>query len=494
MFHPQHLSLYQINTRVYLSEFAREPSRPATLDDIPDRELRKWAEAGFDLIWFLGVWQTGPAGQLISESDPEMLKEYRLALSDLHPSDICSSCFAVKDYRAHVDFGGEKALARLRERLHDHGLRLILDFVPNHTALDHPWVNEHPEYYVKGSREELAAEPHNYCRLEIGSEERILAHGRDPNFSGWTDTLQLNYGNPALQEAMIKILQTITAQCDGVRCDVAMLLLPEVFEKTWGIPANNFWPKAISSVHDRDPGFMFLAEVYWNLEGRLQREGFDYTYDRSFYYHLRERKARPVREHLSAEPGIQNRMARFLENHDEPRAAAVFPPQIHRPAAILAFLAPGLRFFHQGQFEGRKMRIPVQLRRRPMEPVDHAIAEFYRKLSHCLKDPVFHEGDWQLFECRPAWQSNFTSDSFVVYSWTAKSGEKRLVAVNYSDTQSQCYVRIEWTDLKGKTWRLRDRMGSAVYERNGDELTEKGLFLDMPAWTYHIFEVAVSKT
>jgi hypothetical protein len=270
---------------------------------------------------------------------------------------------------------------------------------------------------------------------------------------------------------------------------VAMLILPEVFEKTWGISADNFWPKAIKSVHDRNPGFMFLAEVYWNLEGRLQKEGFDYTYDRSFYHHLGDRKARRIREHLSAEPGIQDKMARFLENHDEFRAAAVFPPQIHGPAAILAFLAPGLRIFHQGQFEGRRIRIPVQLRRRPAEPVDHNIAGFYQRLLRCIKDPVFREGDWQLLECRPAWEDNPTYDFFVAYAWTLKDGQKHLIAVNYSDTQSQCYVRIGWTDLAGKSWRLRDRMGCAIYERNGDELVEKGLFLDMPAWAYHVFEV-----
>jgi len=493
MFHPRYPSLYQINTRVYLSELAVELGRPATLDDIPDRTLEKWAETGFDLIWFLGIWQTGPAGRQVSQTNPGMLAEYQRALGDLLPSDIYGSCFAIQEYRAHYDFGGEEALLRLRNRLHEHGLRLILDFVPNHTALDHPWINEHPEYYVEGNIEKLAAEPQNYCRLKIGSEERILAHGRDPNFSGWSDTAQLNYRNPALQEAMICVLQRIADRCDGVRCDMAMLILPEVFENTWGIPVNSYWPQAISSVREKFPGFLFLAEVYWDFERHLQQNGFDYTYDKRLYDCLREGKARLVQEHLLANRNSQDKQVRFLENHDEVRAAAAFSPQIHRPAAILAFLAPGLRFFHQGQFEGRKIHIPVQLQRRPVEPADHAITEFYRELLRCLKDPVFREGDWNLLMCSPAWQGNRTSDSFVVYSWTAKSGEKRLVAVNYSDNQSQCYVAIQWTDLQGKLCQLRDRMGTAVYERNGNELAETGLYLDMPAWGYHVFEVTVLK-
>lgn len=494
MFHTQYPSLYQINTRVYLSGLAVELGRQATLDDIPDQTLETWAETGFDLIWFLGVWQTGPVGRRVSQSHPGMLAEYQRALSDLVPSDIDGSCFAIQDYTVHGDFGGDEALLRLFERLHEHGLRLILDFVPNHTALDHPWTNEHPDYFVEGSREKLAAEPQNYYRLKIGSEERILAHGRDPNFSGWSDTLQLNYGNPALQEAMISVLQKIAAQCDGVRCDMAMLMLPEVFEKTWGVRANSFWPQAISAVHSQSPDFLFLAEVYWDLEKKLQQQGFDYTYDKRLYDCLRAGRARPVREHLLAYRDSQDKLARFLENHDESRAASAFSPQTHPPAAILAFLAPGLRFFHQGQFEGRKIRIPIHLRRGPVEPLDHDIAEFYQALLRCLRDPVFRGGDWQLLECRPAWEGNPTSDSFVVYSWIAKSGEKHLIAVNYSNSQSQCYVAIPWTDLQGKVWQLRDRLGTAVYERKGNELAETGLFLDMPAWGYHVFEVTVSET
>jgi len=275
---------------------------------------------------------------------------------------------------------------------------------------------------------------------------------------------------------------------------MAMLILPEVFENTWGIPVNSYWPQAISSVREKFPGFLFLAEVYWDFERHLQQNGFDYTYDKRLYDCLREGKARPVQEHLLANRNSHDKQVRFLENHDEVRAAAAFSPQVHRSAAILAFLAPGLRLFHQGQFEGRKIHIPVQLQRRPVEPVDHSITEFYRELLRCLKDPVFREGDWNLLKCSPAWQGNHTSDSFVVYSWTAKSGEKRLVAVNYSDNQSQCYVAIQWTDLQGKLCQLRDRMGTAVYERNGNELAETGLYLDMPAWGYHVFEVTTLKT
>ena len=237
-------------------------------------------------------------------------------------------------------------------------------------APDHPWVSEHPDFFVSGTEEQLAAQPQNYCRVGKGPGARILAYGRDPYFDGWPDTLQLNYGNPALQEAMLGELRRIARQCDGVRCDMAMLVLPEVFERTWGISASPFWPGATEAVRKKVPGFLFLAEVYWDLEWTLQQQGFDYTYDKRLYDRLEEGHARPVREHLFAGLDFQDRLARFLENHDEPRAAATFAPEEHRAAAILTFLTPGLRFFHQGQREGKRVRIPVHLGRGPDEAAD----------------------------------------------------------------------------------------------------------------------------
>jgi hypothetical protein len=487
---PRYPAVLQINTRVRLSELAAALGRKATLDDIPDGELDRLAANGFDLIWLLGVWQTGEAARRVSQSNREWLEEYRRVLPDFRESDVCGSCFAIQDYRVHVEFGGPEALARLRQRLRDRGLRLILDFVPNHMAPDHPWVAEHPEWFVAGTEELLASQPQNYRRIQTMGAIRVLAYGRDPYFAGWPDTLQLNYGMPALQQAMLGELSRIARQCDGVRCDMAMLALPEVFERTWGICAPAFWPRATQAVRAEIPGFLFLAEVYWDLEWTLQQQGFDYAYDKRLYDRLVEGHARPVREHLCAGLEFQDHLARFLENHDEPRAAATFTPEVHRAAAILTFLTPGLRFFHQGQREGKRLRIPVHLCRGPAEALEPGIAAFYDGLLECLKDAAFRDGDWQLLACRPAWDGNETWDSFVAFSWTGPGELRRLVAVNYSPHQSQCYVAMPWHDLEGWTWRLQDLSGPAAYERQGDDLTSQGLYLDLPAWGYHVFAVS----
>jgi hypothetical protein len=486
---PRYPSLFQINTRVRLSELGAALGRPATLDDVTDAELDQLARDGFDLVWLLGVWQTGEAGRLVSATNPEWLAEYHRVLPDFRESDVAGSCFAVRDYHVHADFGGDEALARLRERLRARGLRLVLDFVPNHVAPDHPWVDAHPDFFVAGTEEQLAAQPQNYRRIDTGGGSRILAYGRDPYFAGWPDTLQLNYGNPALQAALRGELRRVAHQCDGVRCDMAMLVLPEIFERTWGITSAPFWPEATGEVRAEVPGFLFLAEVYWDLEWTLQQQGFDYTYDKRLYDRLVHGAARPVREHLLAGLDFQERLARFLENHDEPRAAATFTEDVHQAAAVITFLTPGLRFFHQGQRDGRRVRIPTHLGRGPDEPRDASIGAFYDALLARLRDPAFRNGRWQLLDAWPAWPGNATHEAFVAFSWTGPNDRRWLVVVNYAQHPSQCYVGLPWGDLSNRTWRLKDRMGQAVYDRDGSELTKRGLYLDMPAWGYHAFEV-----
>ncbi len=486
---PAYPALYQINTRVWLTELSRALGRPATLDDIPDAELDRLSGKGFDWIWFLSVWRTGAAGQRVSRSHPEWRKEFQDTLPDLREEDIAGSGFAITGYTVHPGLGGEAALARLRERLKQRGLRLLLDFVPNHTGLDHPWVQAHPEYYLPGTAEQLAREPLNYCRLSLPGGPGVLAYGRDPYFSGWPDTLQLDYSQPATQEAMIGELLRIAGQCDGVRCDMAMLVLPEVFERTWGRRAPLFWPKATQRVREQVPGFCFMAEVYWDLEWTMQQQGFDYAYDKRLYDRLREGHARPVREHLYAGLDYQDKLARFLENHDEPRAAATFPSGQHEAAAILTYLTPGLRFFHQGQFEGRKKRISPHLVRAPQEPVDTALQQFYDRLLTLLQQPAVRDGQWGLLECRPAWDGNWTWDGFLAFAWQSPGAERLLVTVNYAPTQGQCYVRLPFDDLLGHPVRLQDRLSPAVYDRSGDDLLAPGLFLDLPPWGYHVFEV-----
>jgi hypothetical protein len=496
----RHPLLHQLNTRIYLPERSDVLGRRASFEDIPDAWLDELKALGFEWLYLLGIWQTGPAAREISRANSSLRAGCHISLPDVKDEDIIGSPFAVQDYSPNREFGGDAALARLRERLHRRGLKLMLDFVPNHIAPDHQWISTHPEYLIKGTEEDRSREPQNWGRFETPAGPRIFAYGRDPYFAGWPDTVQLNYRHTDCRQAMLAQLQHVAERCDGVRCDMAMLIEPDIFSRTWGersVPTDGssavdrpFWPDAIKSTRHRFPGFTFMAEVYWDMEWRLQQHGFDFTYDKRLYDRLHAGGAREVREHLMADPAFQDRSARFLENHDEPRAAATFPLEMHRPAALLTFFVPGLRFFHEGQVEGWKTHISMHLGRRPHEPVNPVIRSFYESILKYLRRPEVHDGVFHLWQPRPAWEGNPTWNNFICFSWHDDAERCSLIVVNYAASQGQCHIPIELDLLSGQEMRLSDLLGPAHYERSGDELKTRGLYLDLPAWGHHFFEVA----
>lgn len=501
--------LYQVNTRVWLNDLAGEMGRPATLDDIPDAALDRIAALGFKWVWLLGVWRLGERGRQISRARNDWRAEFKHILPDLTDQDISGSCFAITGYTVGPTLGGTAALGRLRRRLRARNLRLILDFVPNHTALDHPWIKDRPDFYVTGTDADLAREPHNYCRVDTRDGPRVIAHGRDPYFPGWPDTAQLNYGEVAVQEAMRQELANVAGICDGVRCDMAMLMLPEVYRRTWNIEIEPFWPEAIRRIRLDQPDFVFIAEVYWDLEWTLLQQDFDYTYDKRLYDRLRGQNALSVKEHLAADQDFQRRQVRFLENHDEPRAAAAFPPSVHEAAAVLTYLSPGLRFFHQGQMEGRKTHIPMHLCRAPAEAIDTAVRNFYQRLLRVLRLPIVRSGDWTLLTPAPTDQAptdqaptdqaptdqkddDAESDREIIACvWSLEKRNRVLVIVNYTPEPVSSHLKLPFPDLRRQKVRLRDLMGSTKSEESGDALLKAGLAIDLPPWGYRVLELSV---
>jgi hypothetical protein len=491
--------LYEINAEVWLRETSDMAGHRITLADIPDAFLDRLGLMNFRWLWLLGVWQKGELGRKAALESPGLQKEYKTALADFAEADVCGSPFAVQSYAVQADFGGSEALQYFRRRLRERGMGLLLDFVPNHTAIDHPWVYEHPEYYVSGTEKDLRREPSNFMRVATAFGDFILAHGRDPYFPGWTDTMQLNYRHPGLRLAMLQELFKIAQMAEGVRCDMAMLLLPEIILRTWGdrsLPSDGaspvdqpFWPEAISRIREGCPDFCFIAEAYWGLEWNLIQQGFDYAYDKQLYDSLRAQDAPAVTAHLSKDIHSQQRSLRFLENHDEPRAAAAFPPKVHQAAGVITFLSPGLHLFHDGQFQGRRIKLPVQLARRPYEPSDPVIEKFYDRVLECRKEAAFRTGRWQLLKCRPAWDGNPTWDRFIAFIWEGDGEARLLITVNYGPTRGQCYVSLPLSGLSGTRFLLVDLLGPSRYERDGNDLASRGLYLDMAEWGYHVFQM-----
>jgi glycosidase len=500
-----HPLLYEINTRCWLRGLSEAAGANVTLANVPESEITGWRKLGFTHIWLMGVWTTGPRARVQAIQDATLQRSYAEVLPDWKEEDVWGSPYAIGDYRVPPTMGGEGGLAQFRARLNATGLKLVLDFVPNHLGLDHSWVMNEPDFFVQARPSMPDA-----FRQETASGVRWLAHGKDPYFPGWTDTVQLDYRRQDVRAAMTGLLGSIADRCDGVRCDMAMLLLKDVFAKTWDpfpmselVPAKvghaetpparapvagEFWQSAISTVKKDHSDFLFLAEAYWGLEPRLHELGFDYTYDKTLYDRMVWRDAGGVHDHLAGlDAGAIRKDAHFLENHDEPRIAAALSPAEHRAAALIILGLPGMRFLHEGQLAGATRKIPVQLARRPVEPMQAEINGFYSSILAALPATAVGRGTARLLRPQAAWPDNPTARNFVIVQWQDKPAEFDLVVVNLAPHRSQCWAQLNIEGLGAHDWSMKDLLGREEYLRRGENLINRGLYLDLPAHGAQIF-------
>jgi hypothetical protein len=488
---PRQPVIYEINTWVWLHELSQRLGRVVTLGTVPAGIWDDLAALHADAVWFMGVWERSPVGRRIGHAHAGLQAEFRSALPDFTSEDNVGSPYCVRRYGVDPHLGGPEGLAAARRDLAGRGVRLLLDFVPNHVAPDHPWVAAHPNYFIRGTAQDLSRTPDEYYE----TDRKVFACGRDPYFSPWQDVLQLNAFHPGLRRAAIQTLHEIAGQCDGVRCDMAMLSITRVFEQTWGAragsaPASEYWREVIRAMRASHPDFVFMAEAYWDLEWELMQQGFDFCYDKRLYDRLEHDFAEQIRLHLTADLGYQRKLVRFIENHDEPRAAATFPSGKDRAAAVTILTLPGAKLLHEGQCEGRRVRLPVQLGRRPAEPEDRVLQTFYQRLLSAIDIPAIRDGEWWLCE-RSGWPDNQSCMNLVAWCWR-KGEARRVVVVNLSEARSQGRVRVPWDDLAGRSWRLTDALSESVYERDGDEMRHVGLYVDLEGWTYHLLSLTPS--
>jgi len=481
--------ILEINTRAYLRSLTG--AEAATLADVPDSHIEEWATLGFDAVWPMGVWLPSAESRRIALEHRGLHEEYARALPDWNEEDVVGSPYAACGYEVSPALGGAAALEIFRARLAAHGIRLILDFIPNHTARDHPWVREHPEWYVRGTESDLARENGNWFLASTVHGPVVLGHGRDPNFPGWTDTAQLDYSNAELQAQMRAELARLTTLCDGVRCDVAMLVLNSVFERTWGRSGEEFWPRAIEETRRVRSDFFFIAESYWHLESDLLKAGFDLAYDK---YLLDDIAGGPPlrRDRFSAVEAEHRFCLRFLENHDEPRIASRLNPHRVQAAAMWTFSLPSSRLLYEGQMEGRRVRLPVQLVREPNEPPNDALRSFYCALLRALRCKAVREGAWRLLEPQPAWSGNESHHAILGQGYDLGDDHVRIF-VNWSSARSQCWVPLGIAPLSDREVVLTDLLGAKHYVRDGVELGLRGLYLDLEPWETHFFTCEVRR-
>ena len=471
----KHPLLFEINGRIWLTSLRKKYKNEIDLCSVPEMELKQLCDLKPDYLWLMGVWQTGKKSIAMSRNHPDLQNEYRSALPDLTKTDITGSPYAIAGYKPARLFGSLSALKRFRNRLNNNGIKLVLDFIPNHTGLDHCWVHSHPEYYMQDS------ETGNYDKDIFNNTGIKIAHGKDPYFPEWSDTLQLDYSNADLQQKQIKTLFQLAQVCDGVRCDMAMLVTREVFYKTWQRNLDEeFWPAAISRVKEKFPDFQFLAEVYWDKEWDLQQMGFDFTYDKRLYDRLLSGQVSEILCHLRADIGFQNKSIRFTENHDQARAVVEFGREKSLAAATVVHTLPGMRFLHQGQIEGFRTKIPVQLNRMPNEVEDKEIKRYYEYLLHITSYDLFKKGQWNLEQCE---------DKRLLY-WTWRlCASHRMVVVNYSDQIVETTIPLPTGYSLTSDIEFEDKLTGSVYQYRKDHLSAYGVFIKLVPFQSHIFSL-----
>ena len=480
-----HPHLLEISTWPWLERLSVLEKRRVTLADVPPREWDSIAARGFSFVFLMGVWRRSVLGRQLAMEDESLRAEYDRALPGWSAHDVCGSPYCVAAYEPDARVGGWESIDRARAELRRRGVGLVLDFVPNHIAFDHEWTSAHPDYFVTGTVEDERGAPGDFRRVD----DAIIACGRDPYFPPWRDVAQLNYFNPDARAAMIDQLRVIASHCDGVRCDMAMLLLNDVFEGTWRrllrdrwpAPSAEFWPDAIRACTN----LLFLAEVYWDREWTLQQQGFHFTYDKRLYDRMLGASAEEVLGHLRAAPDYSNRMARFIENHDERRSAEAFEGRLPA-AAVLFSTIPGLRFFFDGQLEGRRVRTPVQLCRWRDEPADPASIRLYERLLKVTSDPLFHDGDWKLLDVASAGDNTFTD--LIAYRWRMEH-RLALIVANLGRSTAAGHLPVIADLPAGAEFDFADVLSAATYRRARRSLDVRGLFVRLGPGDAHVFVV-----
>ncbi len=480
--------VYEVNTAVWLAELSRRSGRPVTLGTVPAAEWDAVVREGITMVWLMGVWGRSAAGREIALANDNLRAAWSAALPDWTDDDVVGSPYCIPDYTPAEAYGGWAGLDAARAELRARGAQLMVDWVPNHVAPDSPWLTSAPDAFIRGTATDLANNPAGF--VEIGGS--IFARGKDPYFAPWPDVIQVDAFAPSLRALAIHALDRVADHADAVRCDMAMLMLDDVVTATWGERVGpprspTYWTEVIEAVRRGHPDFRFVAEAYWDREWDLMQLGFDHCYDKRLYDRLESGDVAATRGHLDADIDYQRRLLRFLENHDEPRAASTFAPQAREKClAVLAATLPGLTLWHDGQPDGRTVFTPVFLDRRIDEPADQALADWYHSLWAAAA--TVRQGTWSRREVS-GWPDDTSAAQMLAWTWT--DGEAlRLVVVNLADREAHGEVHVGHSSAAGRRWRLRDLVGDSTYDRDGDDLADGSLYVARPGWGVHVFDVS----
>ncbi|MBN1960012.1 MAG: alpha-amylase [Deltaproteobacteria bacterium] len=476
------MRIYEINTLVWLVELSERYEQEITLANVPEHEWDVLKAYHFNAVWLMGVWKRSPRGRALAKEHADVVDECRRVYPGFSKNrDIVGSPYCIFDYVVDEKFGGPQGLAIARESLRERNLQLLLDFVPNHTAHDHHWVTEHPEYYVTGTPRDISNNPRRFFKTDANN---IIAYGSPSvdTAEAWTDTAQVNFFNQDYRNAVIATLRDIGNQCDGIRCDMSMLALDDAFASIWtplvGTPlAQPFWTEVIKQTRITHPDIIFIAESYSDTQWQLQQQGFNYCYDKErLYDRLRCGSAESIRQHLfGSPPEYLKGLLHFIENHDEPPASLIFRPKERLIlAAIATATLPGASLWYDQQFEERFGKLPVQLGSAT------TMRNFYRRLLKVTYHESISYGDWVMCQVDKA-------PAMIAWCWTYDN-KRLLVVINVSEDERHWgHITTPWHDLQGHDWQLYNLLTEEYF--NAESAHEGKFYIEPRRWGADIFEL-----
>jgi hypothetical protein len=490
--------LIEINTRLWLKNLKQKHSYPEmTISSIPDEEWLNLKHLGFDAVWLIGVWDCGKKSYEIAKKDKELIEKAEKLNYPIEK--ISCSPYSIVEYKLDPSLGFDWELKALKDKLNSFGLSLFLDFVSNHTSIDNAYHDDCMDCFIKATKEDYDRNPDLFYPIEKDGKTIYLAYGKDPNFPSWKDTLQLNYFNPITREKMKENFMKVMEVCDGVRCDMVMLTLNDIHESTWGWllskngfkkPETEFWHEIISSAKHIRPDFVFLAEVYWGLEWKIQQMGFDYTYDKVIYDRLKSMGSDEIRGHLRAERLYQKRSARFIDNHDEIPSISAMGKQKSMAAAVIISSIRGLRFYNDLQLKGVDKHIPLQFQDIELDKLKNMeIEKFYEKLLKISDHPAFHGGEWNLLELAPIQPEDRSYRNFVAFNWIQRRTMK-IVVVNYSQEISSALIKVS-IKAKGENAVIYEEFSERFFTFKLEEISNGLMVRDVSPYGFYIFDLEI---
>ena len=466
----------EIHAHAWMKSIRKQFGPRFTIADVPEKALLELKDSGFDAVWLMGVWLESPASREIARNEPQINAYLARMRPGYSKDDIMGSPYSIYGYEVHPSLGGNEALLKFKERLNHLGIALILDFAGNHLSVDHPLTLTDPDIFIRSKGE--PKDKNLFFQTKNGD---WLAHGRDPYYPPWTDTVQINHFSPKARAFLKDKLIRVSNLCDGLRCDMVMLMLNKVFKETWApylgkeYPETEFWPGAIKEVKQNEPLFVFGAEVYWGLEWEVQELGFDYTYDKILYDRLLKSTPQDIAGHLRAEHLYQKRSIRFISNHDEEAPITAFGPQKARAAATVVASISGMRLFTAEQIYGKKNRLPIQYVPGDME-IDEDVYAFYKKLLSIVNHPCFHGGQVGLKATRPLDDKDQSNANILSWAWTQQTTCK-TVLINYSGAPARCWLPFERVP-DGETLFIKEEFSGNGMQVPVAEAKRQGIMLE----------------